>query len=66
MMTDWKPEDLTEFTSLIKKQRDALNECEHLMRLVRDQSEPLVNVQARLKELLETVGETAARLQKFL
>jgi hypothetical protein len=36
------------------------------MRLVRDQSESLENIQPRIQELLKTVSETTGKLQSFL
>ena len=65
-MVKWTEKDLADFTELISRERAALNEFEHLMRLVRDQSESLDNVQPRIQELLKTVSETASQLQKYL
>ena len=65
-MTTWTQQELEDFSALIKREREALNEFEHLMRLVRDQSETLEAVQPRIPELLKTVSETTTRLQRFL
>jgi exonuclease VII small subunit len=65
-MREWNEKQLEDFSALIKKGREALNEFEHLMRLVRDQSESLENIQPRIQELLSTVSETTAQLQKYL
>jgi hypothetical protein len=65
-MPQWNERQLEDFAALIKKGREALNEFEHLMRLVRDQSESLENIQPRIQELLGTVSDTTAQLQRFL
>jgi hypothetical protein len=65
-MSPWSEKQLEDFTALIKKGREALNEFEHLMRLVRDQSESLDTIQPRIQELLGTVSETTRQLQKYL
>ncbi len=65
-MVKWTEKELADFTALISKEKEALNEFEHLIRLVRDQSEPLENIQPRIQELLITVSETASQLQKYL
>ena len=65
-MQKWNEKQLEEFSALIKKGREALNEFEHLMRLVRDQSESLENIQPRIQELLRIVSETTAEFQKYL
>ncbi len=65
-MPKWNEKQLEEFAALIKKWRDSLNELEHLVRLVRDQSESLETVQPRIQELLKSVTETTSLLQKYL
>ena len=65
-MPQWNEKQLEDFAALIKKGREALNEFEHLMRLVRDQSESLETIQPRIEELLSTVSETTSKLQKYL
>ena len=65
-MPQWNEKQLEEFAALIKREREALNEFEHLMRLVRDQSESLDTVQPRIQELLKMVSETTSQLQKYL
>ena len=65
-MPQWNEKQLEDFAALIKKGREALNEFEHLMRLVRDQSESLETIQPRIEELLSTVSETTSQLQKYL
>ena len=65
-MVKWTEKELADFTALISREKEALNEFEHLMRLVRDQSESLDNIQPRIQELLKTVSETASQLQKYL
>ena len=65
-MVEWSEKELEEFSSLIKREREALNEFEHLMRLVRDQSESLENIQPRIQELLKTDRQTTGKLQRFL
>ena len=62
----WTEKELEEFAILVKREREALNEFEHLLRLVRDQAEPLENVQPRVQELLKMIGESNSKLQKFL
>jgi len=65
-MAHWNEKQMEDFSALIKKGREALNEFEHLMRLVRDQSESLENIQPRIQELLGTVSETTSKLQNYL
>ena len=65
-MVKWTETEMADFTALISREKEALNEFEHLLRLVRDQSESLDNVQPRIQELLKTVSETASQLQKYL
>jgi len=65
-MAHWSEKQMEDFSALIKKGREALNEFEHLMRLVRDQSESLENIQPRIQELLGTVSETTSKLQNYL
>ena len=65
-MARWTQKELEDFAALIKREREAMNECEHLLRLVRDESESLDTIQPRIQELLKTVSETTSRLQKFL
>jgi len=65
-MVKWTEKEMADFTALISREKEALNEFEHLLRLVRDQSESLDNVQPRIQELLKTVSETASQLQKYL
>ena len=65
-MPQWNEKQLEEFAALIKRERDALNEFEHLMRLVRDQSESLDTIQPRIQELLKMVSETTSQLQTYL
>jgi len=65
-MPQWNEKQLVEFSALIKREREALTEFEHLIRLVRDQSESLETVQPRIQELLKMVSETTSQLQKYL
>ena len=65
-MTEWSEQEFQEFSALIKKLREAFNELEHLMRLVRDQAESLESVQPRIQELFTLVSEANSKLQKFL
>ncbi len=65
-MPKWNEKQLEDFAALIKKWRDSLNELEHLVRLVRDQSESLETVQPRIQELLKNVADTTSLLQKYL
>lgn len=65
-MPKWNEKQLEDFSALIKKWRESLNELEHLVRLVRDQSESLETVQPRIQELLKSVTETTSLLQKYL